>query len=242
MLLYGRNVIREIIDNNKRKVKNIFMLKDIKDADDIVRDAKARGISIVYRSRQELKDLTKTDNNQGMAIEVEDLKFLTIEEFLKKHENKGQITVAVLDSVEDPHNVGAIIRSCEIFGVCGIITASKRAAPVNETVYKVSSGAADYVDIVVETNINRVLEKLKEAGFWTYGFDLQAEKFLDETEFDKKTAVVFGSEGEGMRRLVKENCDFLVKIRQTGKLDSLNVSNAAAVAFYEINRQRKDKK
>jgi 23S rRNA (guanosine2251-2'-O)-methyltransferase len=165
---------------------------------------------------------------------VEGPKAWLLDEFLKKHKDTEKMAIAVLDEIEDPHNLGAIIRSCEIFGVCGIIVSSNRSSPVNDTVFKTSSGALDYVDLIKVSNINMALEKLKEARFWIYGFDLKAEKYLDETDFDKRSALVFGNEGKGMRELVKKNCDFLVKIRQTGQLDSLNVSNAAAVAFYDL--------
>ena len=239
MLLYGRNVIREVIKNGKRRVSAMYVLKNIKDADDILTEAKKAGINITYKEREAISLMAKSENNQGMVIEVEDLRPIGMDEFMKKHEKEEKMVVAVLDGLEDPHNVGAIIRSCEIFGVCGIISASKRAAPINDTVYKVSSGAADYVDIVVVANINNALKRLKDSGFWVYGFDQSAEKYLDATEFDKKSALVFGSEGEGMHALVTKNCDFLVKIRQVGQIDSLNVSNAAAVAFYEVMKQRK---
>jgi 23S rRNA (guanosine2251-2'-O)-methyltransferase len=218
-------------------VRSLYALKNINDADDILNEAKARGIPVIYKEREELSRLVKNENNQGVAIEADDLCPIDIDQFLNKHKDKAKIAVAVLDGLEDPHNVGAIIRSCEIFGVCGIISASKRAAPINDTVFKVSAGAADYIDLVIVSNINNALLKLKDSGFWIYGFDQAADKYLDETVFDKKSALVFGNEGEGMHALVTKNCDFLVKIRQVGQIESLNVSNAAAVAFYEVMKQ-----
>ena len=237
MLLYGKNVIKEILNTGKRKIYEMYTVKEGADAGDILKKAREKGIKIKVVDRKELKRITGTEKNQGIAANAEGIKSVTIDEFLKNHENKGKISVVVLDEVVDPHNVGAVIRSCEIFGVCGIILPQKKAAPISDTVYKTSSGAVEYIDVVKVVNINNTLERLKKAGFWIYGFDTGAEKYLDETEFDKKSVLVFGSEGKGMKQLVKKNCDFLVKIRQKGKLDSLNVSNAAAVVLYEVMRQ-----
>jgi 23S rRNA (guanosine2251-2'-O)-methyltransferase len=212
------------------------MIKDLKGADDILMEIQQRNISTIFESRHGLENITGTEKNQGIAAKVEGIQALGIEEFLSKIKGLQEAVICVLDGVEDPHNLGAIIRSCEIFGVCGIIQGSKRAAPLNETVYKASSGALEYVDVIQATNIVNVLLKLKDMGFWIYGFDAAAEKFLDESNFDKKSALVFGSEGRGMRDIVKNKCDFLLKIRQKGKIGSLNVSNAAAIAFYEASK------
>ena len=236
MWLYGRNVIREVLKSG-RKIYEIHALKGIKDADDILNDAAKKGIKVKLSEKHILAKITGTDKNQGIAANTEGIKDFSIEEFFEKHKNDETQTVAVLDEIEDPHNFGAIIRSCEVFGVCGIILARDRSAPLNDAAFKASSGAVEFIDIIRVSNINLALEQLKEAGFWIYGLDLQAEKFIDETDFDRKTAIVLGNEGRGLRQLVKKNCDFLVKIRQTGKLDSLNVSNAAAVAFHERLRK-----
>jgi 23S rRNA (guanosine2251-2'-O)-methyltransferase len=234
MWLYGRNVIREVLKAGKRKVYEIIALKGIEDADDIIKEAKTAGITVNFADKRVIFDKTGTDKNQGIAASVEGNKSYTIDEFLEKHANESQISICVLDEIEDPHNLGAIIRSCEIFGVCGIILSSNRTAPVNDAVFKASSGALEYMEIIKVSNINQALVRLKDAGFWIYGFDLSADKYLDETDFDKKAALVFGNEGRGLKQLVRKNCDFLVKIRQKGKIESLNVSNAAAVAFYQL--------
>jgi 23S rRNA (guanosine2251-2'-O)-methyltransferase len=237
--LHGRNVIREVLKAGTRKVYEIYALKDIEDADDIVQDAKRAGINVIFTDKRTIFAKTGTDKHQGITANVEGNKSWTLDEFLEKHANEEKIAVCVLDEIEDPHNLGAIIRSCEVFGVCGIILSSNRAAPVNDTVFKTASGALEYVEVVKVSNINQALAKLKEAGYWAYGFDLSAEKYLDETEFDRKSALVFGNEGRGLKQLVKKNCDFLVKIRQKGKIESLNVSNAAAVALYQLMRGKK---
>ncbi len=232
MWLFGRNVAREILKNGKRKVYELKVAESAKDVNDILNLASASRVPVRVVDRREIEKESGGAVHQGVAINYEGPKSFTIDEFLEKHREKERVTVAVLDEIEDPRNLGAIIRSCEIFGVCGIILTSKRSAPLNDAAFKASSGAIDYVDIVKVSNINNALKRLKEAGFWVYGLSVQAEKYLDETVLDKKSAIVLGSEGEGMRRLVSGNCDFLLKIRQAGKLDSLNVSIAAAVAFY----------
>jgi 23S rRNA (guanosine2251-2'-O)-methyltransferase len=234
MWLHGRNVIREVLKAGTRKIYEIYALKGIEDADDIIKEAKKAGINVIFAEKRLLFEKTGTDKHQGMTANVEGNKSWTLDEFLERHAADEKISVCVLDEIEDPHNLGAIIRSCEVFGVCGIILSSNRAAPVNDTVFKTASGALEYVEVVKVSNINQALAKLKEAGYWAYGFDLSAEKYLDETDFDRKSALVFGNEGRGLKQLVKKNCDFLVKIRQKGKIESLNVSNAAAVAFYQL--------
>ncbi len=237
MILYGRQVIREILKNDKRKILKIYFLKNSKNIDDIFTLAKIKKIPIEIKEKNEIRELTKTDNNQGIAAEVDNIKILNINEFLEKHNNKEKISICLLDEIEDPHNLGAIIRSCEIFGVCGIILPSKKSAPVNETVYKVSSGAVEYIDIVKVSNLNNAIHRLKESGFWIYGFDISGNDFLENVKFDRKSVLIFGNEGKGLRKLVKQNCDFLIKIRQKGKIGSLNVSNAAAIAFYDVMKQ-----
>ncbi|HDQ26585.1 MAG TPA: 23S rRNA (guanosine(2251)-2'-O)-methyltransferase RlmB [bacterium] len=234
MILYGRNVIRELLKISPERVHELIILKNSGDLRQIAEEAAQKNVKITFTDRAGVFRLTGTEKNQGVAARVEPIKVMDIKEFLAKHKDDSRVTVAVLDEIEDPHNVGAIIRSCEVFGICGIILSSNRSAPVNETVYKVSSGAAAYVDIVMVSNINIALEKLKEAGFWVYGLDADAEKRVGEVEFDRKTALVLGNEGRGLRPLVRKNSDFLVKIEQKGKIDSLNVSNAAAIVFYEL--------
>jgi 23S rRNA (guanosine2251-2'-O)-methyltransferase len=237
LFVYGRNVIREIIDGNKREIHEIHMIDRIKEAGDILTAAKAKNIKVIFETREKLNKFTGTEKNQGIAAVIDDVTTVSLEEFLCTH-NDEKMTIAILDEIEDPHNFGAIIRSCEVLGVCGIIIPSRRSAPINDTVFKTSSGAIDLIDIIEVVNVNQAMEVLKKNGFWIYGMDMSGDKFLDEVEFDRKTAVVLGNEGSGVRALVKKHCDFMVKIRQAGKLDSLNVSNAAAIVFYQVMQQR----
>lgn len=237
MIVYGRNVIRELLKVNKNKINKIYVLKNRKGLDDILNNIKRYEIEMDFIEENLMRKLTKTDKNQGIAAEIENVKTLDLKEFLEKNKVAERLVVCVLDEIEDTHNIGAIIRSCEIFGISGIILPQKRNAPLNETVYKVSSGAIFYLDIIEVNNLNYALRQLKNYGFWIYGFDINGNKFLNEIEFDKKSVLVFGNEKRGLRYLIKKNCDFLVKIKQKGKIDSLNVSNAAAIAFYEAMKQ-----
>ena len=235
MILYGRNVISEILKNGKRKIFGIYVAEGAGGTEFILNEAKKKGIKVIKAERKKINEITGTEKNQGIAAKTEGVALLSIEEFINKNRDKKEVLAAVLDGVEDPRNTGAVIRSCEVFGIDGLVISSKRSAPINDAAYKASSGAAEYIDIIRVSNINNALLKFKKAGFWIYGFDVKGDKFLDETKFDNRSVLVFGSEGKGVRRLVRENCDFLLKIRQRGKINSLNVSNAAAIVFYEIN-------
>lgn len=237
MLLYGRNVVREIIKKGERKIYEIFIIDGLKDINDIIKYANEKNIKIHLVDKKFLFKKTGTDKHQGIVINVEGNKNYTPEEFLKKYKDLEKVSVCVLDSIQDPHNLGAIIRSCEVFGINGVIFSPNKSCDITDTVYKASSGALEYMDIIKVSNINNILKKLKEKNFWVYGFDVNGNIFLDEVKFDKKSVVVFGSEGYGIKQLVKKNCDFLVKIRQKGKIQSLNVSNAVAVVAYEMMKQ-----
>jgi len=240
MFLYGRNVVREIIKSGERKIYEIFVYKGAADdVKDVIEYAREKNVKITFVDKEFLFKKFRTDKHQGIAINVEGNKSYTLKEFFEKHKDDEKTSVCILDSIQDPRNFGAIIRNCEVFGINGIIFSPNNSCDINDTVYKASSGALIYVDIVKVSNINNAIKELKENNFWIYGFDVKGNVFLDEVKFDRKSAVVFGSEGSGMKELVKKNCDFLVKIRQKGRIDSLNVSNAVAVAAYELMRQNK---
>jgi len=237
MLLYGKNVARELIKSGERKIYEIFIFKGAKGFDEIIKYAKDKNIKINFVDKQFLFKKSGTDKHQGIALNVEGNKSYTLAEFFDKYKGVEKISVCILDSIQDPHNFGAIIRSCEIFGINAVVFSPNNSCDITDTVYKASSGALSYIDIVKVSNINNAIKELKEHNFWIYGFDMDGKIFLDEVKFDKKSALVFGNEGSGMKQLVTKNCDFLVKIRQKGKVESLNVSNAVAVAAYELMKQ-----
>lgn len=165
---------------------------------------------------------------------------MTIEAFLDSLEEGKSALVMVLDGITDPHNLGAILRSADQFAADLVIVPERRSAQANETVARVSSGASQYVPTAVVTNINATLAQLKDKGFWIYGADMNGES-SETIDFTERCAIVMGSEGDGMSRLVRENCDFIVSIPMQGHIDSLNVSVAAGILMYEVRRQRRTK-
>ncbi|WP_320130004.1 23S rRNA (guanosine(2251)-2'-O)-methyltransferase RlmB [uncultured Sphaerochaeta sp.] len=173
----------------------------------------------------------------GARTNTSRAKALTVKEFCQGLGEDDNTIVLVLDELTDPQNLGAILRSCDQFSVGLVIIPERRSVQVNETVIKVSSGAAQYVPISVVTNINRELEYLKANGFWVYGADMEG-KVIHKTVFPKKTVLVMGSEGKGMNKLTQQLCDMLVSIPMTGHIDSLNVSVATGILLYEVRRQQ----
>ena len=150
---------------------------------------------------------------------------------------KDKKRLMILDQIEDPHNLGAIIRSAEAFGFDGIIISERRSAKVNSTVYKTSAGAINNIDIAMVKNINRAIKEIKKENFWVYGLAGEADGDITQTDLTGKIALVVGNEGKGLSRLVRENCDGLIKIPMLGKINSLNASVASAIAIYESLRQ-----
>lgn len=163
-----------------------------------------------------------------------------VKEFCKGLAEGQDAVVLVLDGITDPHNLGAILRSCDQFSVSLVIIPERRSVQANETVTKVSSGAAQYVPMAVVTNLSREIEILKEHGFWIYGADMNGQVIYN-TKFPMRTAIVMGSEGDGISRLVRENCDHVISIPMTGHIDSLNVSVATGIVLYEVRRQQAGK-
>jgi len=183
--------------------------------------------------------------HRGIALAVDEGGFgaeISLEEFLEGLENnnnkKSDVLVIILDEVTDPHNYGAILRSCDQFGVDLVITRHRRIAKHAETISKTSAGASTWVPQAETANLPRAVEELKKAGFWIYGADMEGE-CLYSRDLRGKTAIILGGEGDGISRLLKENCDAMISIPSLGRIDSLNVSVAAGVFFYEVMRQRK---
>jgi 23S rRNA (guanosine2251-2'-O)-methyltransferase len=175
--------------------------------------------------------------HQGWALEVEPLENADLEDLLRAVEvRQGRATVLVLDQVTDPHNVGAILRSAAAFGASGVIVAEHGAPPSTGVLAKAASGALDFLPMVRAVNLARALERLKEAGFWCCGLDESAPAALASLDLGQRVVLVLGSEGGGLRRLLRERCDYLARLPTRPELPSLNVSNAAAVALYELAR------
>ena len=205
----------------------------------IIALAKEKKVIINEVSKAKLKHMSQTENNQGVIAIVPPFNYCEIEDILdlaKKRDEKPFILI--LDGIEDPHNLGSIIRTAETAGVHGIIIPKRRAANVNSTVAKVSAGAVEYMKIARVNNINDAINTLKENDVWICGTDMDTDKYYYDEDFTGGIGVVIGSEGYGMSRLVKENCDFLVKIPMKGKITSLNASVSAGIVMYEVVKQR----
>ena len=229
--IYGRNVCKEAIKANhkiyKAYVTNSFYGKEKY----IISDLEKLNINI------EIVDKSKLDNlglHQGIALDVEDYKVYSLDEVLT---NEKQYFL-ILDGIVDPHNLGAIMRTSDATSLDGIIIPKNRSVSLNNTVAKVSTGAIEYVKVIEVNNINRCLDKLKEKGFWIYGTDMNATVDYTDIDINTSIAIVIGNEGEGMSRLVKEKCDYIVSIPMEGHVNSLNASVSASILLYEILRKK----
>ena len=234
MQVYGRNVAKELINNNK-KIKKAYLLENLKSSD-IDLELKKMNVNITYLNNNQINRLEK-NNHQGIVLEIDDFKYLTEKEMLSNLPNNPFIVI--LDHLEDPHNFGAIIRTCEAAGVDFIIIPKNRSVSVNSTVMKTSAGAVDNVNVVEVTNLNNTINKLKKVGIWIVGTDMENSVSFETIDYTVPIAIVIGSEGFGMSNLVKKNCDFIANIPMYGKINSLNASVAAGIIIYEVVKQRK---
>ncbi|MFC4367786.1 23S rRNA (guanosine(2251)-2'-O)-methyltransferase RlmB [Citroniella saccharovorans] len=232
--IFGRNPVIELLEQ-EGKIRKIF-LEDKKlegSALKIIAIAKDKNIRIEKVNRKFLDKISDGQNHQGVGAEVENYKYYSLEEII----DSGAKRLVILDRIEDPHNLGAIIRTAEAAGFDGVVIQKRRSASVTPVAVKASSGATSYMKVAEVTNLTRSIEYLKENGFWIYGTDGRAEKYYTEVKYDGKVCIVIGNEGRGVSELIKKNCDFLVKIPMLGKIESLNASSAAAVIIYEVVRQ-----
>ena len=242
--IIGRNPILEILKSGK-EIEKIFIAKgQLKGSiEKIIGIAKDRGIVIQQVDRNKLDQMSQGNIHQGVIALVGDYKYSTVDEIMNKAKglNKPPFII-VLDGIEDPHNLGAIIRTAECGGVDGIIIPKRRSVHVTQGVYSSSAGAVEHMSIAKVTNISDTIEKLKEKGLWIYGADVSGEENYFDRDLKGPIALVIGSEGRGISRVVKEKCDFLLKIPMFGQISSLNASNAASILIYEVIRQNHGKK
>ena len=239
--IYGRKPVLEAIRSGQRAISRVYLLQGSRDAvlDQVEMHAKARSIPVSLETRHRMDTLAAQENHQGVIAVVDDFKYADLQDVLDTARDKNEpVFVMLLDEIEDPHNLGAIIRSADAAGVHGVVIPKNRAAEVNATVLKSSAGASEHVTTVRVANINDTIKKLKEAGVWVVGTDVEATKYFYEYDYRQPVAIVIGNEGRGLRRLVKENCDELVKIPMAGKMSSLNASVASALLLFEVTRQR----
>ena len=237
-IVYGVHPVREVLRANRRTVFTIHYATDSEQRlSEILQLAKSGKVALRPTGKKELGKLADGAVHQGVVAEVAPIMFLDIYEFIAKCAGSGEKPViAVLDSIVDPHNFGAILRSAEVFGVAGVIFPKERSAEINSTVVKTSAGATEYLDFCRVTNIARTVDELKENGFYVVSADADGEENLASITPRYPMAVVLGSEESGVRPLVKKSCDGMLRIDVKGKVDSLNVSTAAAVIFYQLTR------
>jgi 23S rRNA (guanosine2251-2'-O)-methyltransferase len=234
----GRNAVLELLKSNK-DINKIFVERGEKHGsiNEIIAKAKDARIVLVEVDRTKLDSMA--ENHQGVVAIVPPFNYCEVEDILEEAQNKNEDPfIIILDGIEDPHNLGSIIRTAETAGVHGIIIPKRRNAAVNSTVTKVSAGATTYMKIARVTNINDTIRKLKDAGLWVIGTDGSAETLYYNQDLKGPLAVIIGSEGFGMSKLVKENADILIKIPMKGKITSLNASVSAGIVIYEAVKQR----
>ena len=236
----GRNSVLELLETD-RDVNKILIQKGEKHGsiNKIISIAKERRIVLVEVEKQKLNAISKTENHQGVIALVPPFNYCEVKDILNyASEKKETPFILILDGIEDPHNLGSIIRTAETAGVHGIIIPKRRAVGVNSTVYKISAGAVEHMKIARVNNITDTIKFLKENDIWVYGTEMEAKSYYYNENYKDGTAIVIGSEGFGMSRLVKENCDVLVKIPMKGKITSLNASVSAGIVIYEVVKQR----
>lgn len=233
MYVYGKNVATELLEKNK-KIYKAIIYENFNDKF-IISELQKRNIPIKTMTKKQIDEFAK-GNHQGIILSIPDYKFADLDELVPKHDK--QPFIVILDHLEDPHNFGAIIRTCEAAGVDGIIIPKDRSVDINSTVMKTSAGALDNIKICMVTNLNKTIKDLKNKGYWIIGTDMIGTSY-DKIDYNMPIALIVGNEGKGMSRLVKESCDFIATIPMNGKVNSLNASVATGIMIYEILEKRK---
>ncbi len=239
-LIYGVLPVLEALRANSRRIDKVFIVEGVKEQrlNEIFDLARKSSILIDRVSRENLSRIVGGGaNHQGVAAMTASADYVSAEEIFDGIE--GEALLVVLDGIEDPRNLGAILRTVECAGADGIFIPDRRAVGLTDTVAKSSAGATEYVKVAKVSNLNRLIEELKERKIWVVGASGDAEMSYDEWDWKLPSALVLGAEGSGLHRLVAENCDVLVKIRMYGRIESLNVSVAAGVVLFEAKRQRR---
>lgn len=237
----GRNSVLELLESDN-DINKLYVQSGEKHGAiiKIIAKAKEKKVVISEIDKNKLDQMSETHNHQGVIAIVPPYNYSSVEEILELAKSKDEKPfVIICDGIEDPHNLGSIIRTAECVGAHGVIIPKRRSAAVNATVNKTSAGAVAYVKVARVTNLNDTIKELQDNGVWIYGTDMDGTDNYNEVKYDSGVGIVVGSEGFGMSRLVKENCDFLVRIPMAGKINSLNASVSASIVMYEVMNQRK---
>jgi 23S rRNA (guanosine2251-2'-O)-methyltransferase len=240
-VLYGLHPVEEAIRSGSRQLDHVSVARERRDdrLERLIELCRTAGVRVTLEPRDQLTRLARTDAHQGVLAVVQVRKFLGVEDLLAPKADGEHTFLLALDGIEDPHNLGALLRTADAAGVDGVVLPERRSAPVTATVAKTSAGASEHVRIARVTNLVRALEQMKQRHVWVIGLDERGTP--DYTEFDFKIdcVLVLGREGAGLHDLVKKTCDHLLRIPMAGQVSSLNVSVAGAIVMYEAMRQRR---
>ena len=242
-IVAGRNAVFEAL-SSKRPVNKIFIKAGLQGGSlgKIIAAAQSAAVPVEYVQPEKLDRLAPGIRHQGIVALASPIAFSSLETVLERAASRNEMPfLLLLDELQDPQNVGALIRSADAAGVHGVLLPRRRSCPLNMVVAKISAGAVNYVPVVQIGNIVQTLRSLKEQGFWVAGADMEGDSLYFETDLDRPLVLVVGAEGKGMGHLVKENCDMLVRIPMQGGVNSLNASAAGAILLYEVVRQRMQK-
>ena len=243
MIIYGKNPVKEAISQTLSKIEEILISQELEKEriSDIIRLAREKNVKVSFLPRDAISRITGTSSHQGIAARISEFEYSNVDNILSNAKKKGErLLIILLDHIEDPQNLGAIIRTVNVLGAHGVIIPKDRAASVTPAVVKASAGAVSFVPIARVVNLVITIRDLKKKGVWIVGADQSATKSVFEEELGTlDLALVVGSEGKGLTRLVREECDFLVSIPNLGEVSSLNASVAAGIMIYEILRQRR---
>lgn len=233
--VYGKNVVRQLLEEDK-KIYEIILMDGFKDQK-ILSMLKGKKFPVKTMNRHKM-DAKLNGNHQGIAALIDEYKMYTLEEVVNSIPEGKTPLLLMLDGIEDPHNLGAILRTCDCVGVDGVIIGKHRSVALTPTVAKVSTGAIDTIKVAQVTNLSRTLQQLKEMGYWVAGADMDRAMNYRDANYDMPLVLVIGSEGFGISSLVRKNCDFCVKLPMVGKVSSLNASVACGILLYEIFAKR----
>lgn len=239
-VIYGIHAVSEAVQSRPQRLEYVAVARAAQDARlrKIMESCRAAKVTVRTLGREELTRLAGNGGHQGVLAVANSKSYADLEEILALKRGQHHFVV-VLDGVEDPHNLGAVIRTADGAGADGILIPENRAAGVTAVVAKVSAGASEHIPVARITNVARTVEELKRRNIWTVGLDERGRQDYDQIDYNMDCALVLGAEGHGLHQLVRERCDFLVSIPMLGKVPSLNVSVAAAVVMYEVARQRR---
>ncbi len=239
-ILYGINTVIEALKARGRNFEWIGVAKERKDIRlrRVIEECRKIGVPVRFMSRQELDEVANNTAHQGLVAATSAKQYSNLDDIVASRRGEYSLVV-VLDGVEDPHNLGAILRTADASGADGVVIPERRSATVTAAVAKVSAGASEHLPIAKVTNISRTIEDLKEKELWIVGLDERAPQTYDAVDYKMHCAVVLGAEGKGLHDLVRRHCDFLVSIPMLGNVPSLNVSVAAGIMLYEVVRQRR---